>query len=131
MDAGAKQVCININSEEDCCCWFGPKMNNTILIRELLEDADLLDMIRAGAYATIYDSVADYITKYMSEDLSIDQIQNIIWWGLYEEFCVCENVMTKTEWTLDENQAMFILGSPSRFKSIATGIRNLFSKTEK
>lgn len=99
-----------------------------IILRELFEDSDLLGMIAADAYTTIYDGVADYVIRYMSEDLSIHQIQNIIWWGLYKEFCVCENTLAKTEWKLDRNQAMLILGSPSRFKTLATGIRNLVSK---
>jgi hypothetical protein len=101
---------------------------DTILLRELLEDADLLGMIRAEAYHTVYDGVADYAMKYLSSDLSIDQIQNIIWHGLYNEFCICENVLSKSEWKLDLNQAMIIIGDPNRFKSVATGIRNLLSK---
>jgi hypothetical protein len=99
-----------------------------ILLQELFEDADLLGMINAGAYHSIYDGVADYTIKSISPDLSIGQIQNIVWWGLFNEFCVCENVLSKSEWRLDPNQAMFILGDPNRFKTIATGIRNLISK---
>jgi hypothetical protein len=100
---------------------------DNILLRELLEDADLLGMIRGGSYTTIYDGVADYAMEYLSSDLSIDQIQNIIWHGLYNEFCICENVLTKSEWKLDLNSAMSIIGDQNRFKSIATGIRNLLS----
>lgn len=99
------------------------------ILKEILEDADIFSFISAGAYADVYDNEAQFISDHLSEDLSIDQIQNVIWYAFYQECCVCNNVLTGEPWELDTDQAMFVIGDPVNFKSLAITIRQLVLKT--
>jgi hypothetical protein len=94
------------------------------ILKEILQDADVFGFIGAGAYADAYDREAQFILDYLSKDLSIEQIQNIIWHAFYQECCICQNSLTNEPWMLDTNQAMFIIGDPERFKDLAYMIRH-------
>ena len=90
----------------------------------MLEDADLFGFIRAGAYADTYDQAAEIIFPKLSKDLSISQIQNIVWEAFYQDFCVCTVGGAKDPWILDKDSAGSIIGSPERFKGIALNVRH-------
>jgi hypothetical protein len=94
------------------------------ILEELLEDNDPLNYIKAGAYVDIYDPAAEIIYKKLSKDLSIAQIQKIIWNSIYKEFCIGTVPGTGEKFTLDKKQAVIIIGSPERFKSLAHDIRD-------
>jgi len=94
------------------------------LLKEMLEDADLFGFIREGAYATSYDDCAEDIFSHLSKDLSIEQINNIIWDVFYHRFCVCVVGGTGESFVLDKAQAATILGSPDRYKDLAFNIRH-------
>lgn len=94
------------------------------ILKEMLEDADLFGYIRAGAYATEHDRIAELIFPKLSEDLSLSQIQDIVWDSFYLELCQC-TIGNETElWVLDRDQARVIIGDPERFKGIALNIRH-------
>lgn len=95
------------------------------IIREILEDFDLFLFIQHGAYADIYDHQAELISQRISKDLSVSQIEKIIWQVFYEEFCNCTVGGTDIPWTLDKDQARIILGDPDRYESLAYTIRQL------
>jgi hypothetical protein len=94
------------------------------ILKEMLEDADLFGMIRAGADADVYDRVCVLAFPRFMKDLSIDQIQLILWEAFYEDFCKCSIGSTDEPWALDKKQASPIIGSPERFKGLAMNIRH-------
>lgn len=93
------------------------------ILKELLEDFDCYGFIKAGSYADTYDNVAVSIFPKLSKDLSIVQLEAIIWDAFYEHCCVCTVGVSKEPFIIDKSQAMFILGSPERFKTLAYSIR--------
>lgn len=95
------------------------------LIKDMFEDFDLFGVIKAGAYADAYDSIAKGVSEKLSKDLSVSQIQNLIWESFYQNYCICTIGNTKEPWVLDKEHAVLILGSPSRFENLATTIRQL------
>lgn len=94
------------------------------ILKEMLEDADLFGYISAGAYADVYDNAAVLIFPKLSKDLSLSQIQHIIWDAFYLEFCTGVIGGTKEPWMLDSAQAMITIGSPGQFKGLALNIRH-------
>lgn len=104
--------------------WLPNHKMDIQILQEILEDADVFGYEDAGAYADVYDPCAKLILKSLSKDLSIDQIQNIIWESFYQEFCVCTIGNTDEPWVLDRDQAKMILGSPDRYKDLAFNIRH-------
>lgn len=94
------------------------------ILQEMLEDADVYGYIHAGAYADVYDSAAKRMLPKFSKDLSVSQIQCIIWDSFYEEFCIGTVGGTKEPWALDKNQAVFAIGNPEQFKNLAFNIRH-------
>lgn len=95
------------------------------LIRELLEDKDILGYIKAGCTATIYDAQAASITEQLSADLSLAQIAKIIWNAFYAHLGISVVHTTKREFVLDKKQAVYVLGEPERFLDIAKLIRQM------
>jgi hypothetical protein len=95
------------------------------LLRDMFEDFDIYGCIKAGAYADIYDPIAKSVSERLSKDLSVSQIENIVWESFYQNYCICTIGATKEPWVLDKEQAMVILGTPSRFENLATTIRQL------
>jgi|ERR1700722_5923959 len=95
------------------------------LVRDMFEDFDLYGAIKAGANADHYDNIATAVSAKLSKDLSISQIQNIIWEAFYQNFCICTIGNTNEPWVLDREQAVIILGSHSRFENLASAIRQL------
>lgn len=96
---------------------------NILLLKELLEDADVLNFIKNDALPTEYDGCAEIMFRSLSKDLSIEQIQNIIWNAFYEQFCVGTIGTTEEEFALDKDQSISIIGSPERYKKLAMEIR--------
>lgn len=94
----------------------------------MLEDADLFGLIKAGAYADAYDRIAIESYSKLSKDLSISQIQQILWDAFYIDFCFCVIGGTKEPWLLDKDQAVFIIGHPDRFRGVALNIRHSILK---
>lgn len=94
---------------------------SVILLKEILEDADYLQFIASGAYPDIYDQIASDVFPKLSKDLSIDQIQNIIWNAFYKECCFISINNSIVE--LGIKQGYYILGYPIGFKNIAHDIR--------
>lgn len=101
-------------------------INQLDLLKEMLEDADLFGFIRASSFVDCYDYIAEDIFPRLSKDLSISQLQNIIWDAFYRDLCVCEIGISKEPWILDRDQAVVILGPPDRFKGVALNIRHQF-----
>jgi len=95
------------------------------LIRDLLEDADLFGYVAAGSFCDIYDKHAELIAAKLSKDLSVDQIENVIWDVFYQELCVCNIAGSNEPWVLDRKHAAAIIGGPDRFEPIAITIRNM------
>lgn len=93
------------------------------ILKEMLEDADLFGMTRAESYVDVYDNAAEIIFPLLLKDLSIAQIQAIIWEAFYRDFCCCTIGGTKESWVLGREQARFIIGHPDRFKALAVKIR--------
>ena len=93
-------------------------------LTELFEEADILFMISGGAYVSVYDTCCEQIIKQLSKDLSIEQIQSIIWNAFFDEFCKCEVAASKAKFVLDKNAATAILGTPERYRDIAFNIRH-------
>ena len=93
------------------------------ILKEMLEDADLFGMIKAGSDAAIYDKVAMRVFPLLMKDLTISQIEGLLWDGFYEDFCVCTTDDKNVPWVLDKRQASSIIGHPSRFKGLALNIR--------
>jgi hypothetical protein len=95
------------------------------LIRDLLEDTDPFGYISAGSFCTIYDKHAELIAAKLSKDLSIVQIENVIWDVFYQELCICSVPGSEEPWVLDKEHAAAIIGQPSRFMALATTIRTM------
>lgn len=101
------------------------KTTSLEILREIFEDADIFVFIKAGAYIDAYDRVADLILPKLSKDLSISQIQDIIWEAFYQDCCRGNIGGTKEPFDLDKEQARAILGHSDRFKGIAINIRHM------
>ena len=86
-------------------------------IKEILKDADFFGYIRAGADTNVYDQCAELILSNIFKDISIDQLQQIVWGSF------CKVFYEPFSPTLDKAQAKHILGEPERFKGIALNIR--------
>lgn len=99
-------------------------MTSIIILKELLEDNDPIKFIFNGADANIYDKTAELIYPQLSKDLSIDQLQRIIWTAFYQTTCVCEVAISKEVFVIDESQAAAIIGGYERFKDLAYAIRH-------
>jgi hypothetical protein len=100
-------------------------MSIQILI-ELFEDADLLGLIAAGALPTEYDLLAEDIFRNVSRDLSIKQIQQVVWDSFYDSFCngtIYGENGEEMPFALDKTSAISIIGTPERYKEIAGKIR--------
>jgi|ERR1035441_7899787 hypothetical protein len=97
-------------------------------LKSLLESKDILGYIKAGADGDIYDPVAPVILEQLRTDLTLSQLQNIIWDAFYHEFCGGTIHDSKTPWMVDKTQAVNIIGYPEGFKSLATEIRLKFDK---
>lgn len=95
-------------------------MSITIL-KEILEYTDCLRYIEAGSYPDIYDQIASNIFPKLSKDLSIEQIQNIIWDAFYQDCFILEIDGEKVD--LGVKQAYYVMGYPIVFKSLAHEIR--------
>lgn len=93
------------------------------IVKEILEDADALRYIVAGADHAQYDLSASRIFAKLSNDLSVAQIEKIIWNEFYYDFCVGTIGNTNDYFAIDKTQARYILGEPSRFNGIAKNIR--------
>jgi hypothetical protein len=91
------------------------------LLKEILEDYDCLGYIEAGSYGDAYDAVASAIFPKLSKDLSIEQIQNIIWDAFYKEFFIVE--IDGATVNLGVKQAYYVMGYPIIFKNLALEIR--------
>jgi hypothetical protein len=98
------------------------------IIEELLEDADVLGYIKAGADHNQYDRAAKKIFDKLSIDLSVAQIEKIIWESFYSDFLVCTVGNSNDYFAVDQKQAGYILGEPSRFSGIAKNIRHIVYK---
>lgn len=83
-------------------------------IKEILKDADFFGYIRAGADTSVYDQCAEPIFSKSFKDISIEQLQRIMWDSFYQAFCSD---------VLDKDQARYIIGEPERFKGISLNIR--------
>jgi hypothetical protein len=95
-------------------------------IKEILQDADILYMIRNGADTDIYDHAAESIHYSLKTyDIDIDRLQNLIWDAFYLAFCICTIGNTGDIWLLERDQANIILGRPDRYKGIAMNIREI------
>jgi hypothetical protein len=95
------------------------------LVKELLQDADALGYIRAGAYPNEYDKAAASIFERLSPDLSVDQIARVIWYAFYYEFLVGTVGKSNDYWSVGKNEAVNILGDASRYTGIAKTIRHV------
>lgn len=98
------------------------------IIQELLEDADILGYIKAGADHAEYDKAAIKIHEKLSADLSVAQIERIVWEAFYYDFLVCTVGNSNEFWSVGKNQARYILGPPDRFAGIAKNIRWIMFK---
>lgn len=87
------------------------------IVRDMLEDTDILGYIKLGALADCYDRQAEYINDHLSNDLSVSQISKIIWNAFYAELCVYE------QFAINRQTAKGIIGEPSRFDDVAKEIR--------
>src|SRR5271157_1277605 len=94
-------------------------------IKDVLFEFDYFRYVALGHNVGPYNIAAAYMEPYLYVDLDISQIQNIIWHGLYQESCVCENFFTKEPYVIDVNQAVLIVGEPDRFKEAAYRLRHL------
>jgi hypothetical protein len=94
---------------------------SVILLKEILEDCDFLGFIECGCDADIYDNIGSDIFPKLSKDLSIDQIQTIIWGAFYKDCCIF-NIDGRIM-DLGVNQAYSIIGYPIDFKNLAYEIR--------
>lgn len=90
-----------------------------------MEDTDVLGFIKAGAAPDYYDSWSSNILDFLSPDLSIDQIENLIWDVAYAQTCICTIGSSNIPWVLDREQAKLILGESNRFHNLAYDIRHL------
>lgn len=95
------------------------------LLQALLEDSDPLGYIRAGAYADYYDPWTGMILDFLSPDLSLEQIERLIWDVAYANICICTIGNSEKSWVLEREQAEMILGDHSRFNKLARDIRFL------
>ena len=98
------------------------------LIKELLQDADALGYIRAGAFANEYDKAAAKIFEKMSIDLSVDQIARVIWHVFYYEFLVGTVGNSNEYFAVGKNDAVNIIGDASKYVGIAKTIRKTLYK---
>lgn len=97
-------------------------------LKYLLEEFDFFSYVAVGHNICPYSKAADYMFPFLNLDLTITQLEGLIWHGLYQEACVCENFLTKEPWILDVNQAMFIVGEPERFEKAARKLRSLMMR---
>jgi hypothetical protein len=97
-------------------------------LKSLLETKDVLGYIKAGADDDIYDPVASVILEQLRTDLTLSQLQDIIWEAFYQEFCGGNIHDSQKLWMLDRSQAVNIIGYPTGFKSLAMEIRLKFDK---
>ena len=95
-------------------------------LKTLLETKDPLNYIKSGLDPDIYDNPANAIFNSLRSDLTLSQLQDIIWESFYQEFCGGTIHDSKKLWMLDRNQAVNIIGYPSNFKSLAMEIRLKF-----
>lgn len=93
------------------------------VLQALLEDEDLYGFIKAGAFPTFYDPWCQSIIDHLSSDISIEQLERLIWDTAYAHTCMCTVHDTGKPWVLEREQAKFILGEPSRFNRLAKDIR--------
>ena len=96
------------------------------IIQEIFEDADVYKYIKLGTEVGIYDGCAKYVAKRLHKDLTISQIQSLIWESFYQ--FICTGVMGESfneKFELDKSQACIILGHPDKFKGLALNIRDI------
>lgn len=98
------------------------------LVKELLQDADALGFIKAGAYATEYDRTAVKIFEKLSPDLSVNQIARVIWYAFYYDFLIGTVGNSNEYWSVGKNEAVNILGDATRYTGIAKTIRQTLYK---
>ena len=72
----------------------------------------------------IYDPQAKSISDKLHKDLTVAQIQSIVWEAFYQELCVCVVPKTNEAFVFDKVEALIILPI-ERFENIATIIRSL------
>lgn len=99
-----------------------------IILEELLELSDILGLIKNEADFDCYDPAIDLILPNLSHDLSISQIQLIVWEAYYQVFCVGEIAGSKEKFVLDRKQAVLVIGSPDRYNKLALDIRKRIIK---
>jgi hypothetical protein len=91
---------------------------------QIFEDADIFNYIKSGALPTTYDKIAQTLFNRLSKDLTIHQIQNIIWEEFYKFICI-GTVDDKEVVIIDRRSAFGTIGEPNKFKGIALNIRNI------
>jgi hypothetical protein len=96
------------------------------IVQEVFEDADPYGYIRLSSFPDAYDECAKLVFDKLHLDLTIDQIQTIIWEAFYSYICVGK--VGEVEFSLDKAEACVILGDVSRFKGMALNIRHLLYK---
>lgn len=94
------------------------------IVQNILELADPYRFISAGADYVVYDRVAAVIFGTINKNLTAEEIQQIIWNEMYNEFCVCKIADSKEDFILDYKNAVAILGTPERFLEIAKNIKS-------
>jgi hypothetical protein len=87
-------------------------------IKQILKDADILGYTRADV-SIEYDLCADFIAPRLNKDMSIAQLEELIWRSFYAVF------YAPYFSNPDKNQATYILGTPERYKGIAVNIRHI------
>ena len=94
-------------------------------IKDVLETFDYFGYMAAGHNIGPYSVAATYMESFLSPDLSLVQIEAIIWHGLYREACVCHNALTNKPYIIPTTDAMFIVGESERFRDAAIKLRKL------
>jgi hypothetical protein len=93
------------------------------VLQAVLEDADIYGFIKAGADPSFYDAWCNQIIDFISPDISIAQLQNLIWDVAYAHTCVCTIPGSNRPFILPREDAEVILGKPDRFEVLAKEIR--------
>jgi hypothetical protein len=97
------------------------------IIEGVLADIDVLGWIAAGATIESYNPIATTISKALFADVTLTQVQTIIWNAIYGELCICSVGGDKNiPWVMDKRDAVAILGTPARYKNLAAVLRDLF-----
>jgi hypothetical protein len=98
-------------------------------LKYLLEEFDYFGYMAVGHNIGPYSRAATYMEPFLTPDLSLDQLTAIIWHGLYQEACICHNVLTNQPYIISPEDAVFIVGDQERFKPAALKLRQLMLGT--